>query len=98
MKDRAEFEHARQQAIDILQNMESENVIRSVLFVLGDYGVAESEKGKEKAEERASYITGTFFYAANAETMDELQSVYSFTKAAIETAAEMRAKKGGEAV
>ncbi len=95
MKDRAEFEHARQQAIDILQNMESENVIRSVLFVLGDYGVTESENKKEAAE-RANYITAIIYYAVNAETMDDLQSIYSYTKAVIEVTAKMKAEKGGE--
>lgn len=97
-KNKAEFEHARQQAINILQNTECENVVKSILFILGDYGVAESEKGKKEAEERANYLTGITFYAVSADTIEDLQRIYTFSKAIIEINAEMEAEKGGETV
>lgn len=84
-KTNKEFEHAREQAISILQNVDCEDVIRSILFVLGDYGVT---KNKELAERRANCITGILYYATSTTTMDALQYVYSFARGAAKAKAE----------
>lgn len=89
-KNNSEFEHARNKAIELLQNTDCENVVRSILFVLGDYAVTESRK---EAEERAEYITSIIYYATSTVTMDALQYVHSFARGAARAKAEC--EKGG---
>lgn len=83
VKNKAEFENARQRAIELLWNMDCEDVIRSVLFVLGDYAVTEIES-KEEARERANYIVNILYHVASTTTKEALLYVYSFVKGATE--------------
>lgn len=78
-RNKTEFEHARQRSIELLQNMDCEDVVKSILLVLGDYCITESES-KEKAKNRASYITGIIYYIASTETMEALEWVYTLVR------------------
>ena len=82
IEDREAFEQARQQAVELLRNINCENVVRSVLLVLGDYGVTESES-REEAEERGKYIAGINYCAVSAIKMNSLTEILAFAKAVI---------------
>lgn len=68
-------EQARQRVIEKIQSLENENVLRSICFVLGDYGI------DEKGEERAVYITAILAGIASTNDIELLSTIYSFTAA-----------------
>lgn len=65
-------ENARENIIRHIKEIEDENVLRSVVFILGDYMVSND------GEDRAKYITAiTYNLAAKCDTRD-LALIYAF--------------------
>lgn len=76
-------EQAKKSIIEKLAEIENENVLRSIIFVMGDYAVS---KG---GDERANYITAILFSIISCEKIENLSKIYTVAK----TFAEIEADK-----
>lgn len=68
-------EQAKNSIIKNIPKIDNDNVLRSVVFVIGDYLVSEEK------EERANYITPILYLLVNNCDLDGLKRIYSFIKA-----------------
>lgn len=69
-----EREKARKNIIKHLAEMENENVLRSMCFVLGDYAVSED------GEKRANYITAILQNVILCTEIENLKEIYIVAK------------------
>lgn len=72
MSDR---EKAKRSIVEHVGEIENDNVLRSMIFVMGDYMVSENP------DERASYLTPILYRLVTMADCKTLQSVYSFVDA-----------------
>lgn len=72
MSDR---EQVRNSIIERLAEIKNDNVLRSIILVMGDYAVSEN------GEERANYITAILFSIIGCTEIKSLSKIYSFAKA-----------------
>ena len=79
MNDR---EQARKSIIERLAEIENDNVLRSIVLVMGDYAVSKD------GEKRANYITAILFSVVSCTEIENLSKIYSVAKALEEIEAE----------
>lgn len=70
-----EGKQARNSIIANVAEIENENVLRSIVLIMGDYAV------NENPDERASYLTPILYRLVTMADCKTLQSVYSFVDA-----------------
>lgn len=76
-------EKARKSIIEHLAEIKNDNVLRSIILVMGDYAVSKD------GDERANYITAILFSIIGCEKIENLIKIYTVAK----TFAEIEAEK-----
>ena len=76
-------EKARKSIIEHLAEIKNDNVLRSIILVMGDYAVSKD------GDERANYITAILFSIIGCEKIENLIKIYTVSQ----TFAEIEAEK-----
>lgn len=79
----SDMKNARKSILERVQKTESDNVLRSMVFVLGDYEVSEN------GEERANYIAAILLKIVSCTEIKNLRNIYTVAG----TLAEIEAEK-----
>lgn len=79
MSDR---ERAKKSILERVGGIENDNVLRGIIFVMGDYAV------RDNADERALYIAATLEEIITCNEIESLSKIYTFAKAFAEIEAE----------